>query len=83
MIFFPGLHIHRIEYEVGVDVFFVNVRTDDHFIIRQILSSEFLCDFQCQLWGNFSRLEGLNDMVALASIQLSDGPLGIHHLLVL
>lgn len=57
MIFFPGLHIRGIEYQGGVDVLFVDVGPDDYLIIRQVLSREFLCDFQRQFRGNFSRLE--------------------------
>ena len=71
------LHDHK------VDVLFVDVGPDDCLIIRQVFGREFLCDFRRQFRGDFSRLEGLNDMIALASIQLSDGPLGIHHLPVL
>ena len=83
VIFFPDLCVHGIEQQVGMDVLFVYMRTDGHLIIRQVLSRKFCGDFQRQLWGNFSRLEGLDNVITLASIQFSKGTVGVHHLLVL
>ena len=42
---------------MGMDVTSVDVRTDHHFIVRKVLSREFLGNFQCQFWRNLPRLE--------------------------
>ena len=83
VIFLPGLRVHGIEQQVGVDVLFVHMRTDDHLVVRQVFSRKFHGNFQRQRRGDFSRFEGLDDMIALASIQFSEVTFGIHHLPVL
>ena len=80
MIFFPGLGVHRVEHQMGMDVAFIHMGPDDHLVISQVLGGKFFCDLQRKLWGDFPRLEGLDDMIALTAIQLSHIPLGIHHL---
>ena len=65
-----------------MDVVTIRVRANDHLIARQILHRKLRGDLQCQLRGNLSRCKGLDDMVALPTIQLAQLSLGVHHLLV-
>lgn len=80
VVLFPGLRVHRIEHQVGVDVPFVDMGANHHLIVGQILRRKFLCDFQRQLRSDFAGLEGLDNMVALASAHFPDLSFGIQHL---
>ena len=60
----------------------IRVSANDQLIPRQIFLRKLCGDLQCQLRGNLSRCKGLDDMVALPTIQLAQLSLGVHHLLV-
>ena len=66
-----------------VDVAFINVSADHYLIIGQVFRCKFLRDLQCQLGCDLPRLEGLDDVIALPTIQLSDLAFCIYHLPVL
>ena len=66
-----------------MDVITVGVSANHHLVVRQIFRRESFGKFQGQLRGDFSRLKGLDDMVALPAACLAQLPLGVHHLLVL
>ena len=59
---------------------FIDMGGDHHLIIGQILRRKFLCDLQRQLRGHLAGLEGLDNMVALATTHLPDLSFGVQHL---
>lgn len=65
-----------------MDMVAICVRSDDHLIARQILRCKLGGNLQRQLRCDFARNKGLDDVVALPSVQLAQLPLGVHHLLV-
>ena len=66
-----------------VDVAFINVSADHYLIIGQVFSSKFLCNLQCQFRRDFPRFEGLDDVITLPAVQLSNLDFRVHHLPVL
>ena len=66
-----------------MDLILIHVSPNDHLIIRQALLRKGLCNLQRQFRGDLSRLEGLDDVVALPAAGLLYLSFGIHHLLVL
>ena len=74
--------IHGIEQNVRMNMVAIRVSANDHLIPCQIFLRKLCGDLQCQLRCNFSWCKGLDDVVALPTIQLAQLPLGVHHLLV-
>ena len=83
MVLFAGLGVHGVEQDVGMDVITVGVSADHHLIARQIFRRKSFGQFQGQLRGDLTGLEGLDDVIALPAACLAQFPLGVHHLLVL
>ena len=70
VILLSGELIDRVENDMRVNMLSVRVNTDHSLIPRQMLPCKFLCDFQCQLRGNFTGTEGLDDVIKLHTVRL-------------
>ncbi len=82
MIFFPGILIYGIENSMGMNMLLIHMDTNYGLIAREVFLCKFFCNLQRQFWRDLTRAKGLDDMVALATTQLSNLPFGIHHLTV-
>ena len=83
VVLLPGVGVHRVENQVGVDMLLVHMDPDHGFIARQMLLRELLGNLQRQFRGNLSRLEGLDDVVIHHTVLFAVGPLGVQHLAAL
>lgn len=63
-----ALRVHRVEHQMGMDVAFIHMGSDDHLIISQVLGGKFFCNLQRQFRSDFSRFEGLDDVVSANAI---------------
>ena len=69
--------------DMVVDVSLVDVRPDNHLVVRQVFLRELFRNLQSQFRRDLSRLEGLDDVVGKPTARLAEFPLGVHHLLIL
>ena len=83
MILLSGGIVDGVKQDVRMDMVAICVRSDDHLIARQILRCKLGGNLQRQLRCDFAWHKGLDDVVALPSVQLAQLPLGVYHLLVL
>ena len=83
VVLLPGVGVHRVENQVGVDMLLVHMDPDHRLVSRQMLFRKLCGDLQGLLRGDLPRLEGLDDVIILHTIFLAVGPLGVQHLAAL
>ena len=80
MVFLSGVRIHRVEDDVGVDVFFIYMDADDGLVAGHVFFHQRPGDLQGQFRGHLSRPEGLDYVVELDAVLLAVLRLGLQHL---
>ncbi len=83
VVLLPGVGVHRVENQVGVDMLLVHMDPDHRLVPRQMLFRKLCGDLQGLLRGDLSRLEGLDDVVIHHTVLFAVGPLGVQHLAAL
>ena len=80
VVFLSGVRIHRVEDDVGVDVFLIYMDTNDGLVAGQVFFHQRPGDLQGQFRGHLSRPEGLDHVVILDAVLLVVLRLGLQHL---
>ena len=80
VVFLSSIRIHRVEDDVGVDVFLIYMDADDGLVAGQVFFHQRQGDLQGQFRGHLSRPEGLDHVVVLDAVLLAVLSLGLHHL---
>ena len=81
MILLSGFLVDRVDYEVGMDMHSVRVRSN-----HDLMARNFFCQLQCNLMGDlrcqlFAWMEGLDHMIVHPSVSVLMKSLGVHELL--
>ena len=73
-----GFVAHGVDYEMGVDMFPVRVRSNEDLVARDLLC-QLQSDLMCHLRGDrIIGTEGLHHVVVHSSVRASVLPLGVH-----